>query len=162
MLTLGEFSPDSRWLLALHMESPAAAGFQAVASSFGGAAAHSLLSKTTQKPWSADVWDIQSGQRHMQIGGSSNPTTHTFSRDGRYLAIGMVNGTIRLWDMEGGEELFDWHPFGDHPEESFVPNHFAFTADSTSLAIPHSASPALRTLSLTRINEQLNEVSLDW
>ena len=160
--TLCEFSPDCRWLLALHLEVTGTINFRSgTPVSRGGRARFSGL-EVSAHPWTADIWDVRSGTRHLQIEGSSRPVARIFSRDGRYLAVGMANGAVRLWDMRGREELFDWHPFGDQPEASSVPQNFAFTADGASLVVPTFASHALRMLNLVRANEQLGTAGLNW
>jgi len=157
-----EFSPDSRWLLALRLELAQPLNFRSgTPVSHGGRARFSGL-EVSAHPWTADTWDLRSGTRHFQIEGSSRPVARIFSRDGRYLAVGMANGAVRLWDMRGREELFDWHPFGDQPEESSVPQNFAFTADGATLVVPTFGSQALRMLNLVRANEQLGTAGLNW
>ncbi len=98
----------------------------------------------------------------MQIDGASNPIARVFSRDGRYLAVGMANGAIRFWDTQVREELFDWHAFGDHAEESFLPQYLAFDADDANFVVPNPVSPAFRMLNLPRVNEQLGTAALNW
>jgi WD40 repeat protein len=160
--TLREFSPNGRWLLALHFGRSAATDHQEVTSSFGSAGPGYQGSGIAQQPWTADVLDVESGKRHMQIDGASNPIARVFSRDGRYLAVGMANGAIRFWDTQVREELFDWHPFGDHADESFLPQYLAFDADDANLVVPNPVSPAFRMLNLPRVNEQLGTAALNW
>jgi serine/threonine protein kinase/WD40 repeat protein len=164
-----EFSPDSRWLLSLHVRRAVALGPAFTRS--GGENLGVPLSGAgkSEQPWTADVWEIPTGKRQMQIEGSgnvlragSNPITCTFSRDGRYLAIAATGAAVRFYDVEGGQELFDWYPFGNHPEGSFYPDQLAFTADSTSVVIPDRASPTFHILNLPRLNEQLRTAALNW
>jgi WD40 repeat protein len=167
---MNEFSPDSRWLLLLHVRSALALGPPFTTLGGENLGVPIWGAGKSEQRWTADVWEIPTGKRRMQIGGSwsvrfggdSNPITCSFSRDGRYLAIGTTGGAVRLYDMEGGQELFDWFPFGNHPEGSFDPDRLAFTADSTSLVIPDRASPAFHILNLPRVNEQLRTAALNW
>jgi WD40 repeat protein len=161
MQTLCEFSPDSRWLLTLHMGSAAAAGLGGFVP-VGDEAARVLTSGMADQPWNGDVWDVRSGTRHMQINGLSDPVAYAFSHDGRYLAVGMANGAIRFWDTQGREELFDWFPFADQSQESHAWRNLAFTAEGATLVIPSPVSPSLRMLNLIRVNEQFGTAGLNW
>ncbi len=112
--------------------------------------------------WFGDIWNGETGQRHFRIHGPSNIENHAFSPNGRYLAVGMRGGAIRVWDIPAAKELFDWQrPIGS-TETQAVPRQLAFTADSTALAIPDHALPTLHLLNLTRLNQQLADVSLAW
>jgi WD40 repeat protein len=154
-MTTYEFSPDSRWLLVLHIEGLAGAG---------PASAGSMLlgSGTGERKWTSDVWDVQSGKRHMQVGGPSDPESYAFSRDGEYLAVGMTTGAFRVWETNRREELFDWHPFGDHPASPIISHYLAFATDDACLAVPSPISPAFQILNLRNANKQLGKAALSW
>jgi WD40 repeat protein len=159
--TLCEFSPDARWLLTLHLGTLAAAGLGGSVP-VGHDAARLLTSEMADQPWNGEIWDVPSGTRHMQINGLSDPVAYAFSHDGRYLAVGMANGAIRFWDMQGREELFDWFPFADQSQESHAGRNLAFTAEGATLVLPSPVSPSLRLLNLIRVNEQLGTAALNW
>ena len=112
--------------------------------------------------WIGDVWDAKTGRRQLPIDGSSTVETFTFSPNGRYLAVGMRNQSIRLWDVEAARELFDWRPTTGTDSTPFTARHLAFTADSTTLVVPDPALPALHLLDLHRLKEQLADYSLGW
>jgi WD40 repeat protein len=50
------------------------------------------------------LWDATTGKKLRQFGG--DPTALAFSRDGSRLAAGMDDGTIRLWEVGTGREVF--------------------------------------------------------
>jgi serine/threonine protein kinase/WD40 repeat protein len=160
--TIREFSPNGRWLLAIHMDVITLGGFRVGTPSIGGAPSGFLGSGMAQQPWTGDVFDVESGKRHMEIRGVSNPLTRAFSPDGRYLAVSMESGAIRVWDTEAREELFDWYPFGDHPEEFHAPQYFAFTGADASLVVPIPDNSGFRMLNLARVNEGLRTAALNW
>jgi WD40 repeat protein len=160
METLCEFSPDSHRLLTLHMIYRAARGERGRFPS--SAEALPVFGVELEGSWNAEVWDVESGTRQMQIAGPSDPVACGFSPDGRYLAVRTATGATRVWDIRSRDELFEWHPFDEGPQESHAWKYLAFTADGTGLVIPSPASPVFRTLNLTRLNEQLRAAALDW
>jgi hypothetical protein len=74
----------------------------------------------------------------------------------------MEKGAIRVWDTEAREELFDWYPYGDHPEEFHAPQYFAFSGADASLVVPIPDTAAVRVLNLARLNECLRTAALNW
>ena len=181
-LTMVEISPDSRWIAALHFGGDLADSFPDVASDTGRdedsktgtldavalgpgmltfGAGFALMTQPDQE-WFGDVWNAETGERHFQIHGPKNIGNVAFSPDGRFLAIAMRGGAVRVWDINGAKELFDWQQPSGAPGTQGVPCQLAFTADSTTLAIPDLTSPMLHLLNLTHLNQQLAEVSLGW
>ena len=153
--TVRELSPDSRWLLALHVFGAEAAGLHAVLS--GGSWGQFERGNSVD----GRCVGCSVGTRQMQIEGLFSPTVYTFSHDGRYLVVGMANGTCSIWDVPGRRELFDWRPFGDQSGDSFTGKYLAFTAADASLAVP-THSPGFRLLDLPRVNEELRPAGLGW
>jgi len=160
METLCEFSPDSHRLLTLHMIYRAARGERGRVP--GSGEALPVFGVELEGSWNAEIWDVESGTRQMQIAGPSDPVACGFSPDGRYLAVTTATGATRVWDIRSRDDLFEWHPFDEGPQESHAWKYLAFTADGTGLVIPSPASPVFRTLNLTRLNEQLRAAALDW
>ena len=56
---------------------------------------------------------MASGRETSTLGGDGGNYTVTFSSDGRTLASGSVNGTVKLWDVASGREFrtFSGSPF---------------------------------------------------
>jgi serine/threonine protein kinase/WD40 repeat protein len=178
--SLAEISPDSRWILALHYGGDVAKSLPADASetrpagpaaaapfmppspvrfTFGASTANIMA---PDQEWIGAVWHAETGQRQVEINGPSTVEYYAFSPDGRYLAVSMRNQSIRLWDVDAARELFDWRPTAGFSAAPFSPRHLAFSADSTTLAVPDPALPVLHLLDLQRLNEQLAEWSLGW
>jgi WD40 repeat protein len=180
--SLAEISPDSRWILALHYGGDVTKSFprgtpetrqigdtlsstaafvppSPVRFTFGASTANIIA---PDQEWIGDVWNAETGQRHLSITGPSTVEYYVFSPNGRYLAISMRNQTLRLWDVDSKHELFDWRPTAGLNNAPFSPRHLAFTADSTTLAVPDPAVPTLHLLDLDRLNQQLADVSLGF
>src|SRR5262249_27062738 len=52
------------------------------------------------------LWDVATGrERHILLGHEFEVTSTAFSPDGRLLASGSRDWTIRLWDVATGKEL---------------------------------------------------------
>lgn len=49
------------------------------------------------------LWDVATGEITQSFPTDAWVTTIAFSKDGRYLASGHDNGTIRIWDLQKGE-----------------------------------------------------------
>jgi serine/threonine protein kinase/WD40 repeat protein len=180
--TLAQFSPDSRWILAVHYGGDISKSFPPGGPDTGQAgnaqpAAGSLIPSSPvrftfgasaasivapDQEWIGDVWTAETGKQHLKLGGPSTVEYSVFSPDGRYLAISMRNQTIRVWDVNAGRELFDWRPVAGLNRAPFAPRDLAFTADSTSLVVPDPALPVLHTLDLTGLNKQLTDYSIGW
>jgi serine/threonine protein kinase/WD40 repeat protein len=180
--SLADISPDNRWILALHYggdvtksfprgtsdtrppdQSPAAPQQfvppNPVRVTFGSEMSTLLA---PDEGWIGDVWNAETGQRHLQIFGPSAIEYYVFSPNGRFLAVSMRNQTVRLWDVDAGQELFDWRPTAGSNNAPFSPRHLAFTADSHALAVPDPAAPVLHLLDLERLNRQLADTGLSW
>jgi len=56
----------------------------------------------------AEVWNLQTGRRLLQVGGPSPAMAVTFTRDGSGLATAAEDGRVRLWSTRDGGLLGDW------------------------------------------------------
>jgi len=180
--SLVEISPDSRWILAMHygngitksfprgmpearqaIDAQVSAGTfvppNPVRYTFGGSVANII---TPDQAWTADVWNADTGERQFQISAPSSAEYIAFSPDGRYLAISLRNQTIRFWDVDAKQELFDWRVTTGPNELPFSLRHLAFTPDSTQIAVPDPDQPAFQLLDLDQLRGQLSTVSLAW
>ena len=179
--TLLEISPDSRWIATFHFGGDVAKAFprgtpesrsavEALTGSANLVTAPTMLTFGAgfsgfvhpDQPWFGDVWNAETGERHCQIQGPVNIENYAFSPNGRYLAVGLRGGAVRVWDIPAAKELFDWQRPAGSTETQAVPHQIAFTSDSSTLAVPDLNSPTLHLLNLTRLKEQLKETSLDW
>jgi WD40 repeat protein len=154
-----DFSPDSRWILTLYLKTWGSGGGSFASMPFGK---HIDVMGGGDQAWTGQVWEANSGKRHLELHGSSNALSHAFSPDGHYLAIGLREGTVQLWDVEHRQELFQWHAWSDRTAADSSPRHLAFTADSAALAVADTSSPTLRLLDLPRLRAELAQVGLDW
>ena len=67
----------------------------------------------------AQVWDVDTGQRLLTLAGHNSTVVNlAFSPDGSTLATGSLDGTVRTWDVtpEGGRE---WLTLAGHRDVSF-------------------------------------------
>jgi serine/threonine protein kinase/WD40 repeat protein len=154
-----QISSDNRWIQAIHAPGPAGGVSASVQQGLG-----TRRSTITQadEPWTGDIWNAETHKLQAQIHGSSRVLCSTFSPDGRIFAAIMVNGIIRLWSVETGNELFDWlDPTSSTDKSRFAPA-LAFTADSSTLAVSDSTTSVLYLLDLKILNRSLAEVSLGW
>lgn len=62
----------------------------------------------TDQGWEATFWNLDTGDRHMDIQGDAGVVGWDFSLDGRYFAVSQKNGTVSVWDVDRKERLFDW------------------------------------------------------
>jgi uncharacterized protein with WD repeat len=72
------------------------------------ATAHGRFYKPPLKhPAEVMVWDVGTGRRTFYSSVQKEEVTSvTFSPDGRFLAAGAVDGTVRIWDVQTGEERY--------------------------------------------------------
>jgi WD40 repeat protein len=73
------------------------------------------------------VWDAATGERLFELGGhTASVLALAYSSDGRQIATGSIDGTIRLWDADTGEPQIIL--------QGIVANFLAFSPDDTRLA----------------------------
>jgi WD40 repeat protein len=149
-------SPDARRILTLCLKGPVTRGLQP----WTGQQAWSLA--PVEQTWTGSVWDAETGERQLEMHGASTVATYAFSPDGRYLAIGEANGTVRFWSLEHREELFGWRAWGERAKAPLMYSHLEFTPDSSTLSVADPSSSTLHSLRLTRVQSGLAEIGLDW
>lgn len=140
---LGEnpFSPDARWLLTLLLRKPDPT--------------FELLGVFSGLPPEADVvlQRIADREQTLRIAGPSVPSAHGFDSDGRLLALGYRDGSVKLWDVRRGGEIFharlSSHPVGQ----------LAFRGDWLAFS---DGSAAVQFVDLAALQRQLAEVGLGW
>jgi serine/threonine protein kinase/WD40 repeat protein len=131
------FSPDGRWVTL---------------------SAFSLSGRGEKKagPGSGlTVLSVPNLQKRFGIPADPFPGPHAFSPDSRLLAVANIDGSIALWDVEHGRELFRY-------SDSTQPvDNVAFTPEG-DLATNPTPSPDLQVLHAHRLRKQLAEIGLGW
>ena len=140
-----QFSPDGRWLVALDVWN----GFAGVG--FGRMGGRSGVTVKAQ----VVVQSLASEAQKFKIPGSSAPDAYAFSPDSRLLAIGYRDGTVQLWEIERGEELFRYASGAKSVA------HLAFTHDGGAVASTDGTSPEIQLLQLAGLRQRLADMSLD-
>jgi WD40 repeat protein len=125
-------------------------------------AAISSLSGLTEAGGAGDgenavsVWALAKGEFALHIPFDVLPGVYEFSPDGGLLATSDVDGTVRLWDLERGEELFRWKA-ADRAVDRLL-----FSPDGSALAASPDMGTELRLLHLAGLRGPLAERGLDW
>jgi WD40 repeat protein len=66
-----------------------------------------ILAAASGKTFQVRLWDLRTGKRVQRCTGhQAMVDCLALSPDGRYLASGAQDGTMRLWDLASGKELF--------------------------------------------------------
>jgi WD40 repeat protein len=76
------------------------------------------------------IWDWASGQARRPPIGRGKVSHLAFSRDGERLAGSVADGTVKVWDVDSGEEMVSLDGFGPDGAAGL-----AFSPDGRSLAI---------------------------
>jgi WD40 repeat protein len=141
-LDWNSFSPDGKWVAALHPsgDDNAPALFAAVGTSIH---AEIVLHRFPENG------------RQRIIAGSVVPTATAFSPDSRLLAIGYRDGCVRLCRVADGEELFRSR-LRSRPITQLV-----LSGDSATLAVTDGLD-SIQLLDLPRLREGLLAIGLDW
>jgi WD40 repeat protein len=141
------FSSDGRWLAMSHIRMPGLSKQSQPASNDEG----------RQGETGVGVWHIASGDLALHVKNTSIPTSYCFNPGSRLLAIGYQDGSIQLWDIAAGEELFRfrWNAYSGPIIQ------VAFTPDGTALATSDRQS-SIQLLDLPKLRKQLGESGLDW
>ncbi|HEY3964614.1 MAG TPA: protein kinase [Planctomycetaceae bacterium] len=140
-----QFSPDGRWLVGLDVWN----GFAGVG--FGRMGGRSGLTVKAQ----VVVQSVASDAQKFKIPGSSAPDAYAFSPDSRLLAIGYRDGSVQLWEIERGEELY--HYASGAKSVAYL----AFTHDGGALASSDGTSPQIQLLHVSDLRHRLAEMGLD-
>ena len=66
---------------------------------------------TTATYFDVEVWDIETGERLFVSQEVAQVRAVSISPDGSLVLAGLQDGTVKIWDIDGGVELFE---FGGH------------------------------------------------
>jgi WD40 repeat protein len=105
------------------------------------------------------LWDLKERRligRYLRDDVSEIPGPAAFTRDGKTLAFTPTQRTLRLIDLETGEELVTLRP----PDGS-LPIHLEFSEDGAMLA-SIAAWRGLQVWDLRSLRRELASVRLDW
>lgn len=69
-----------------------------------------LLATSGELAGPVHLWDLGSGEPTLLAGHTGGANTVAFSHDGRTLATGSIDSTIRLWDMTTGKTITTLEP----------------------------------------------------
>jgi len=101
------------------------------------------------------VRDLPGGTTPHTIPCSVLPTVAAFSADGRLLAVGDNDGTVRLWDARAGVELLHWQA------HKGTIRSLAFAGGGGVLACGVEGAD-VQLLDLDRLRERLAALGLGW
>ncbi|MBI3866320.1 MAG: protein kinase, partial [Planctomycetia bacterium] len=140
-----EISGNGRWLAIGYLDMEVSAVLRAVEPG-----------QARPMEYGVAVWSLPAGRKHLNLPGPLKPTRYAISRDGRYLAIGYLEGTVHLWDLTESKKIFEWNP------SSRSVSQLAFSPDGDVLAAADGQSHAIELLDLAKLRKQLDEAGLSW
>jgi eukaryotic-like serine/threonine-protein kinase len=136
------FSPDGRWMATLRYASEAP-GYGSVGLPTDLASRADLV-----------LQRLPGGEQKATYSGASVPTASAFSAGSRLLAVGYRDGTVRLYHIALGEELFEC-PFRSRSitQLAFCGEELLAVADCEGL---------VQFVDLETLRRQLSETGLGW
>lgn len=143
---VARFSPDGRWLVGSCMRL--------------GVHAEGQQGRPANPTGEAGifVWDVATRQIRLRVPVAQSLPSFAVSPDGRQLALATRGGTMQLWDIERGEQIFDWQVGG---MVSSVPS-LDFTPDGQQIAWCDGESGTVEFLDLGVLRQRLAEIGLGW
>jgi WD40 repeat protein len=139
------FTPEGRWLVTTDFARP---GLEDV---FGYFPSRDIPRTDTE----LNLQSFPAGAKRLKIVGPSVPTAIAVNPDGRLLAIGYQDGSVKLWGLTENEEILR----ADFCAQAV--SQLAFMPDGRSLVITDGTSP-VQFLDLSMLRRQLGEIGLDW